>query len=92
MKGDKFGRQGGSGRKEQNQGRRKLKLGRLKAEAAAKSEITKGDNLGRPGGSGSQERNHHFICNGIKKHQCTIGSKHHVNAVVNEASTLPQKN
>ena len=54
MKGNKLGRQGGSGSEERNH---EGSLGE-KVAAAAKSEIMKGDKLGRQGGSGSQKRNH----------------------------------
>ena len=47
MKGDKLGRQGGSGSQKRD-----------KAAAAAKSETMNKDKLGRQGGSGSQKRNH----------------------------------
>ena len=56
MKGDKLGRQGGSGSQKRNRERETSFAD--KAAAAAKSEIMKGDKLGRQGGSGSQERNH----------------------------------
>ena len=70
MKGDKLGRQGGSGSQERNQEGRQAagsgsqerkQEGRQASETRrqlAKSEIMKGDKLGRQGGSGSQERNH----------------------------------
>ena len=60
MKGDKLGRQGGSGSQERNhEGRQawETSLGD-KAAAAAKSEIRNRDKLGKHGGSGSQELSH----------------------------------
>ena len=56
MKGDKLGRQGGSGSQKRNHEERQVFTD--KAAAAAKSESMKGDKLGRQGGSGSQKRNH----------------------------------
>ena len=53
MKGDKLGRQGGSGSQERNHEGRETSLG--DRAAAAKGEIMKG---GRQAGRGSQERNH----------------------------------
>ena len=63
MKGDKLGRQGGTGSQERNhEGRQVWETSWQgqpsftdKAAVAAKSEIMKKD---RQGGSGSQERNH----------------------------------
>ena len=55
MKGDKLGRQAGSGSQERNrEGRQTLKK---KSAAGAKSEVMKGDKLAKQDGSGSQERN-----------------------------------
>ena len=65
MKGDKLGRQDGSGSQEPNHEEAAAKSEIMKADklgnkaaAAAKSKIVKGDKLGRQGGRGSQERNH----------------------------------